>query len=157
MEQSLLKTEMVFSKTVGEKKLKKMKESVSHHIKLLVIDDNEQTTIMLSKFFNAKGFQTTITNDPMDGLVLIRKEKFDVILLDVMMPVISGIGIIELLAGDNTLKDQNIFIFSGASLPSIQVKNLLRKDGVNGFFKKPLDLDYLLTTLLQQTTWSSES
>ncbi len=156
MEQSLLKTEMFFSKTVGEKKLKKMKESVSCHIKLLVIDDNEQTTTMLSKFFNAKGFQTTITNDPMEGLVLIRKEKFDVILLDVMMPVISGIGIIELLAGDNTLKDQNIFIFSGASLPSIQVKNLLRKDGVNGFLKKPFDLDDLLTILLQQTIWSSE-
>ena len=147
MEQSLLKTEMVFSKTAGEKKLKKMKKSVSHHIKLLVIDDNEQTTTMLSKFFNAKGFQTTITNDPMGGLVLIRKEKFDVILLDVMMPVISGIGIIELLAGDNTLKDQNIFIFSGANLPSIQVKNLLRKDGVNGFLKKPFDLDDLLTAI----------
>ncbi len=150
MEQSLVKTETVFSQTVGEIKLKKMEESGSRHIKILVIDDNEQTTTMLSKFFNAKGFQTTITNDPMEGLGLIRKEKFDVILLDVMMPVISGIGIIELLAGDNTLKDQNIFIFSGAGLPSIQVKNLLRKDGVNGFLKKPFDLDDLLTAIMQQ-------
>jgi CheY-like chemotaxis protein len=66
-----------------------------------------------------------------------------------MMPVISGIGIIELLAGDNTLKDQNIFIFSGASLPSIQVKNLLRKDGVNGFLKKPFDLDDLLKAIIR--------
>ena len=150
MEQSLVKTETVFSQTVGEVKLK-MEESVSRHYKILVIDDNEQTTTMLSKFFDAKGFQTTITNDPMEGLGLIRKEKFDVILLDVMMPVISGIGIIELLAGDNTLKDQNIFIFSGACLPSIQVKNMLRKDGVNGFLKKPFDLDDLLTTILHQT------
>ncbi len=146
MEQSLVKTETVFSQTVGEVKLK-MEESVSRHYKILVIDDNEQTTMMLSKFFNAKGFQTTITNDPMEGLGLIRKEKFDVILLDIMMPVISGIGIIELLAGDNTLKDQNIFIFSGAGLPSIQVKNLLRKDGVNGFLKKPIQLNELLTAI----------
>ena len=148
MEQSLVKSETVFSQTVGKIKLKKMEESVSRHYKILVIDDNEQTTTMLSKFFNAKGFQTIITNDPMEGLGLIRKEKFDVILLDVMMPVISGIGIIELLAGDNTLKDQNIFIFSGASLPSIQVKNMLRKDGVNGFLKKPFDLDGLLKAII---------
>ena len=149
MEHSLVKTETVFSQTVGKIKLKKMEGSVSRHYKILVIDDNEQTTTMLSKFFNAKGFQTTISNDPMEGLGLIRKEKFDVILLDVMMPVISGIGIIELLAGDNTLKDQNIFIFSGAYLPSIQVKNLLRKDGVNGFLKKPFDLDDLLTVIIR--------
>jgi CheY-like chemotaxis protein len=147
MEQSLVKTETVFSQTVGEIKLK-MEESVSRHYKILVIDDNEQTTTMLSKFFDAKGFQTTITNDPMEGLGLIRKEKFDVILLDVMMPVISGIGIIELLAGDNTLKDQNIFIFSGANLPSIQLKNLLRRDGVNGFLKKTIELDDLLKAII---------
>lgn len=116
-------------------------------MKVLVIDDNRETTTMLSKFLTAKNVTNVVTNDPMEGLGLIRKEKFDVILLDVMMPVISGIGIIELLAGDNTLKDQNIFIFSGASLPSIQVKNLLRKDGVNGFLKKPIDLDELLAVI----------
>lgn len=116
-------------------------------MKVLVIDDNKETTTMLSKFFNAKGLNTVVTNDPMEGLKHIRKDEFDVILLDIMMPIISGIGIIELLASDDTLKDQNILIFSGASLPNVQVKNLLRKDGVNGFLKKPVDLDELLTAV----------
>jgi len=116
-------------------------------VKVLVIDDNRETTTMLSKFFNAKGLTTTVTNDPMEGLKHIREEQFDVILLDVMMPIISGIGIIEILATGDTLKDQNILIFSGASLPDIQVKNLLRKDGINGFLKKPVDLDDLLNAV----------
>ncbi len=146
MEQSLMITEKVFSRP--EEKIKtKIDESVSQQMKVLVIDDNEQTTTMLSKFFKAKGFQPTTTNDPMDGLDLIRKEKFDVILLDVMMPVVSGFGIIDILAGDYTLQDQNIFIFSGVSIPHIVLKNLLRRDGVNGFVKKPFDLDDLLTTI----------
>ncbi len=114
---------------------------------ILVIDDNQETTTMLSKFFTAKGLTITIANDPMEGLNQIRENQFDVILLDVMMPIISGIGIIEILASDNTLKDQNILIFSGASLPNIQIKNLLRKDGVNGFLKKPVDLDDLLVAV----------
>jgi DNA-binding response OmpR family regulator len=116
-------------------------------MKILVIDDDEQTTTMLSKFFNAKGFQTTVTNDPMKGLKHIRKEQFDVILLDISMPVISGIGIIELLAGEGTLQKQNIFVFSGTTLPEIQLKNLLRRDGVNGFLKKPMGPDELLVAI----------
>lgn len=116
-------------------------------MKLLVIDDNKETTTMLSKFFDAKGLTTVVTNDPMEGLKHIRGDHFDVILLDIMMPIISGIGIIELLATDDTLKDQNILIFSGSNLPNVQVKNLLRKDGVNGFLKKPVDLNELLAAV----------
>ena len=116
-------------------------------MKILVIDDNKETTTMLSKFSNAKGFEIITTNDPMEGLRHIQKERFDTILLDINMPVISGIGVIELLASDQILKDQNIFIFSGAAMQNIQVKNLLRKDGVNGFLKKPIELDELLATV----------
>ena len=116
-------------------------------MKILVIDDNEETTSMLSKFFNTKGFSVSISNDPMEGLCLIRQEKFDVILLDVNLPVVSGIGIIELLASDNSLKDKNIFIFSEEDIPDIQVKNFLRRDGVSGFLKNPNDHDELLTVL----------
>jgi CheY-like chemotaxis protein len=117
------------------------------HMKILVIDDNEQTTTMLSKFLSAKGHIVTVTNDPMEGMDYIREEQFDVILLDITMPVVSGIGVIELLAGEGTLQNQNIFIFSGISLPEIQLKNLLRRDGVSGFLKKPMDLDELIKTI----------
>ena len=144
MNQSLVEVDSVYSQVVADDRLEK---TLSSNLKILVIDDNEQTTTMLSKFFKAKGFQTTSTNDPEEGLGLIRNEKFDVILLDVMMPVISGIGIIELLSGEDSLKDQNIFIFTGAGLSSIQIKNLLRRDGVNGFIKKPVNLNDLLITI----------
>jgi len=63
------------------------------------------------------------------------------------MAVIRGIGVIELLASEEILKDQNIFIFSGEDIPDIKVKNLLRKDGVNGFLKKSINLNELLTVI----------
>lgn len=126
-----------------------MENPIHHLLKILVIDDDEQNTTMLSKFLSAKGFEIIITNDPLDGLNLIRVEKFDLILLDVNMPVISGFGIIELLAGENTLKNQNILIFSGNPIPAVQLKNLLRRDGINGFMKKPIKLDELLSIILK--------
>jgi len=116
-------------------------------MKILVIDDSKEITQMLSKFFNSKGFDITATNDPMEGLTKIRNEKFDAILLDVSMPVVTGFGVIDLLAGDGTLKDQNIFIFSASNIPEVQLKNLLRKDGVRGFLKKPMELNELLMTI----------
>jgi DNA-binding response OmpR family regulator len=116
-------------------------------VKIFIIDDDKETTTMLSKFFNFKGFEVLVTNDPMAGVIKIRREHFDVILLDINMPVVSGFGVIELLAGADILKEQNIFIFSGTSLPEIQLKNLLRKDGVNGFLEKPMGPDELLTAI----------
>ena len=124
-----------------------MEGLISHSMKILVIDDDKETTTMLSKFFSVKGFQVTVTNDPMDGLNHIREEQFDVILLDITMPVISGIGVIELLAGEGNLQKQNIFVFSGMTLPEIQLKNLLRRDGVNGFLKKPIGPDEILKVI----------
>ncbi len=115
--------------------------------KILIIDDNQENTTTLTKFFNARGFSIFISKDPMKGLKHIQQEKFDVILLNVNMPIVSGMGVIELLACDDLLKDQNIFIFSREDIPEIQLKNLLRRDGVNGFLKNPINLDELLTKI----------
>ena len=115
--------------------------------KILIIDDNQENTATLSKFFNDRGFSTFISKDPLEGLQHIQQEKLDIILLNVSRPVVTGMGVIELLACDDLLKDQNIFIFSGEDIPEIQLKNLLRRDGVNGFLKNPINLDELLTVI----------
>ncbi len=83
----------------------------------------------------------------MEGLKRIKQEKYDVILLDILMPVISGLNIIQILAAGGKLKNKNIFIFSGADYNENQIKDFLKRDGINGFLKKPIELDELLTTI----------
>ncbi len=116
-------------------------------MKILVVDDDKQTTSMLSKFFNYEGHSTVVTNDPMEGLRHIQQDKFDVILLDISMPEFNGLNIIKILATNEILKDQNIFIFSGVDYYENQIKDMLTRDGINGFLKKPIELDELLTTI----------
>lgn len=116
-------------------------------MKILVVDDDKQTTSMLSKFFNYEGHLTVVTNDPMEGLKHIQQDKFDVILLDISMPEFNGLNIIKILATNEILKDQNIFIFSGVDYYENQIKDMLTRDGINGFLKKPIELDKLLTTI----------
>jgi len=116
-------------------------------MKVLIIDDNEDITSMLSKFLKTQGFETVGINDSMEGLRHIQQEQYDVILLDMKMPGISGFNIIQLLATDDILKDQNIFIFSASPYGDNEIKNLLRKDGINGILKKPMKLDDILTAI----------
>jgi len=116
-------------------------------MKILVVDDDKQTTSMLSKFFNYEGHSTVVTNDPMEGLKHIQQDKFDVILLDISMPEFNGLNIIKILATNEILQDQNIFIFSGVDYYENQIKDMLTRDGINGFLKKPIELDKLLTTI----------
>jgi len=126
-------------------------------MKILIIDDNPVTTTMLSEFFDSKGFETEVTNDPTEGLIRIQQGKYDVILLDIKMPVISGLNIIQILATDEILQDQNIFIFSERLDSNNQIKDMLRRDGINGCLKKPMDLNEMLkiitkVPILQKTT-----
>jgi DNA-binding response OmpR family regulator len=102
---------------------------------------------MLSKFFNAKGFQITVTNDPMDGLNHIREEKYDVVLLDISMPEVSGIDIIQKLEKDKVLKEQKIVIFSANAFTDSQIDKLLKMDGIQDCLKKPIELKKLLTAI----------
>jgi len=116
-------------------------------MKVLIVDDNKDITELLSKFLKSKGFETVETNDAMEGLRYIQQEYYDVILLDIKMPIISGFNIIQLLATDDILKEKNIFIFSAKAFGDNEVRNLLRKDGVNGVLKKPIHLNELLTAI----------
>jgi len=116
-------------------------------MRMLIIDDNPDTTKMLSEFFNYKGFQVTVENDPWEGLKHIQTEKFDVILLDLMIPQFSGKQIIATLATNEILQNQNIYIYSGCLTCEVEIKDLLRRDGVSGCLKKPMDLNEILKTI----------
>ncbi|MDH3678017.1 MAG: response regulator [Nitrosopumilus sp.] len=116
-------------------------------MKILIVDDNKETTSALSKYFNSKGFQCDGINDSWKALEQIQKEHFDVILLDTCMPKFTGEQIIKTLATNEVLKNQNIFIFSSKLCHEFTNKDLLRRDGINGILKKPMDPDKILQAI----------
>jgi len=115
--------------------------------KVLLIDDNFEITGLLSKFLKAKGYDNVITNNPLEGLKKIENEKFDYIFLDIHMPEFSGFDIIQTLETKNILKDQKIVIFSAHDFNPGEVTKLLKKDGIKGYLKKPIQLNALLATI----------
>jgi len=62
---------------------------------ILVVDDELGIRTLLSEVLNIAGFQVTMAADGLDALNLIRKNKFDLILLDVNLPKVDGFAILE--------------------------------------------------------------
>jgi len=118
-------------------------------MKVLLVDDNPDITDLLSKFLKAKGYENVVTNDPREGLNLIKNEKYDVIFLDIHMPEFSGLDIIQSLETEKILKDQKIVIFSAHNFTSNEIKELLMKDGIEACLKKPIQLNELLTVMVR--------
>jgi two-component system response regulator PrrA len=88
-----------------------------------------------------------IINDPRIALGHIKEEKYDVMVLDISMPEISGIDIIQTLEKEGILKDQKIIILSAVAFTSQQVNDLLEKEGIHTCLKKPIRLNELLTAI----------
>ena len=124
-----------------------MAKELFFFMKVFVVDDNEDTTKTLSQVLDHMGLESEITNDPMVALKKIRRNHFDVILLDMDIQVVKGYSVLEMLAAADILKEQNVFAYSSTNLSDIELKNLLRRDGVNGFMKKPINLQKIVNLI----------
>lgn len=62
---------------------------------ILIIDDDKEVLDVISMYLRKEGFFVQGVSEGEDGLILIGKEKFDCILLDVMLPKLNGFHIIQ--------------------------------------------------------------
>jgi DNA-binding response OmpR family regulator len=112
-------------------------------MRVLIIDDNFGISEMLSKYFQSKGHDTEVINNPSKAVNQIMKGNFDFVILDILMPNVSGIEIINALEQKNVLQNQKIVLLSSLDLTSSQTSSLLEKDGIQNFFKKPVRLSQI--------------
>ena len=64
---------------------------------LLLIDDDNALTAMLAIYLQREGFTTEVANDGQRGLQLALQQSYDLIVLDVMMPGLDGVQVLQRL------------------------------------------------------------
>ena len=116
-------------------------------MKILIVDDNKDITEMLSRYLDVKGFDCVTTNDGLNGLNLMKKQKFHTVFLDMSMPDFGGRDVIDALEKENLLKDQRIIVFTASSITNEEIQELLAKDGIDSCLRKPVQLSELITTI----------
>ena len=115
---------------------------------LLVVDDDEMNRDMLSRRLARKGFEVTVAEDGAKALELIGDNDFDLVLLDIMMPGIDGLQVLERLRRDRSPVELPI-IMATAKDASEDVVNAL-KLGANDYVTKPLDFRVVLARVNTQ-------
>ena len=128
-------------------KTNKQKEE-SKSLKILIVDDNEQITKMLTTFLELKEQSCTVANDGKEGLKIIKEDNHDVILLDLAMPEFDGYAVIKDLEDNNLLKDHKIIVFTASTITQEELDKLVER-GVNSYILKPIDIDTLLSKIIE--------
>ncbi len=79
---------------------------------ILVIDDDLDICTSLEAIFTAEGYGVIIARNGLEGLALARSDQPDVILLDVMMPVLDGYGFLDAQKADPRISDIPVIVLS---------------------------------------------
>ena len=129
-------------------KTKTQQKEELENLEILIIDDNEQITKMLTTFLELKDHKCTIANDGKEGLALIKENRHDVILLDLAMPEFDGYSVIKDLEENNMLKDHKIIVFTASTITQEELDDIVKR-GVTSYILKPIDIDILLSKLVE--------
>lgn len=112
-------------------------------MKILMIDDDIEITKAVETLITSVGHDFQYTNDPREGLKLIREQNQDMIIMDLSMPEFSGIDIVHDLVKDGKIKEKKIVVMTASAAGDEELEGLVDL-GVHSFLKKPVDIDAIL-------------
>ncbi len=115
-------------------------------LNVLIIDDNEQITKMISSFLDMSNHDCTVVNEGKEGLELIKTKQYDSIVLDLAMPEFDGYEILETLQKEDPSQLPKIIILTASTVP-IETVRKFKELGVSSCLQKPVDIDQLLSRI----------
>jgi len=113
--------------------------------KILVVEDDLVTQRMLSARLEITGYDVITASDGEEGLKKARDENPDIVILDLMLPKMTGYEVCRMLKFDDKYKKIPIIILS--SLDQQDEREKAVKAGADTYFIKPFDLDLLLVKI----------
>jgi CheY-like chemotaxis protein len=110
--------------------------------KVMIAEDDVTMVSLLKTLLKMEGFETVVLNIDEDVPDAIRRERPDVLLLDVHLSRQSGLEILDSIRKSSDIKNVRVVMSSGAN-----VKEECMTHGANGFLLKPYMPDDLISLL----------
>lgn len=108
--------------------------------KILVIDDDPVTVGLLSSRLKANQYDVSMAGDGAEGLVKLKEEKPDLIILDVAMPKMDGYTFVQEFKKVTQLDKTPIIMLTSRD----QMKDLFTMEGIKDYVVKPFNIEELL-------------
>jgi len=106
--------------------------------RIMIVDDEELNILVARKHLADAGYSNFLTvTDSSTAVARIKEEKPDLILLDIMMPEVSGLDILHLLSLEDRLQHIPVLILSAST--DTDLKRVCLELGVTDFLSKPVD------------------
>ena len=110
--------------------------------KFLIADDAPENLRLLEILLKKTNVNITTASDGEDALTKFNGSKFDLVVLDIHMPKMSGIDVLKSIKGVD--KTNKVIAFTGTSSPD-SVSELL-KEGSDSYLQKPIALNSILNS-----------
>ncbi len=116
---------------------------MSEKNRVLVVDDEEALRTVLSGELMSEGYEVRSAGDGDEAIATLEKERFDLVLLDIKMPRVTGFEVLKHIK--EKYSDTKVVMLTGFA----DLKNAIesKKLGAEDFVSKPYDLVDLLTTI----------
>lgn len=111
--------------------------------KVLLVDDDETLETTLITAFKKSGFEAILAKDGTSGLNMVRKEKPDIILLDQVLPDLSGNEVLKKLKGDTQTQGIPVIMLSNFSQEEL-VKEAINNGAADYVFKYQIEPEDLI-------------
>ena len=116
-------------------------------MRVLGIDDNPDILQLLEMTVESLGHEFDSAPGGREGLEKIRNEKFDLVFLDLSMPDVMGLDVIDALIKDGAMEHNNIVLFTASYLGISDLEKDLQKKGVHSVLAKPADIDQIIARI----------
>jgi len=111
--------------------------------KVLVVEDDPNLGTLLTEYLNAKSYKAQLAKDGVKGLEIIKKEPFDFLIFDVMMPNMDGFTLAEAVRTTN--KDVPILFLTAKNMREDTLKGF--SSGGDDYMTKPFSMEELLARM----------
>jgi CheY-like chemotaxis protein len=112
---------------------------------VLIVEDTEVVAQLISDYLRHKGYRTFIASNGREGVLLARQKRPQIILMDVMMPIMNGLDAARAIRDDPSLQEIPIIGLTALAMPSDREECL--KAGMNDHIPKPVQMQELLKVI----------
>lgn len=120
----------------------------SQTVNVLIVDDDRSVQRVLADALTKQGFIVTVERDGEWALKTFEKKNFDVVLLDLLLPALSGYEVAKQLRALPRGKRVPIIMISGVYKNPVHQREAVEKHGAFALLEKPLDLKVLRSTMM---------
>jgi len=129
--------------------------SLKRRKKVLVADDAPAVREQAQRLLEAAGYKVLLATDGADALTMIREEHPDLVVLDLLMPSMTGFDVLRAVLEDERIKETPVLTMSGVYKDN--VVEFLQQLGVKGFVDKEQLSETLVFRVTQLLEPGSES